>query len=144
MPPENENLKKGAPDWWKADPEASWKQWMGLNDEYSRVCRVASNAEFQRDWIQKALTEIGIGLRVPHPEYPGDGDAKNAGLKRLVDSLGKITEDLDKHAPLSQEDREKLTTFLAIAIEGGIERFIADVVRQTWKDISTRLKTAAL
>lgn len=83
-----------APDWWKEDPDKAWQEFMELQDEYSRVSRVCSNVQFQRNWVQgwrfsvsavtKGLSWIPGFPGLPHSEHSDDCDLKLEAWNRWV------------------------------------------------------------
>lgn len=78
--------QRPAPKWWTEDPEKSWQEFMELQDECSKLGRVCSNVEFQRDWVRghefsdnartEGLAWIPGFPGLPHPEHADDCDAK--------------------------------------------------------------------
>jgi hypothetical protein len=136
---------KGAPQWFKDDPDRAWEEFCHAQDHVSQTDMISSNIEFDRDWYRRVLHELGIVAPAPHPHYPEDGALKEAGLKRLVDAIKKIPEGTEDFAPLSEEERIKVGAAIeACGVEGGFNRVAADIVKRVWDDIQHKFKNAAL
>jgi hypothetical protein len=137
-------IRKGAPAWFKEDPDAAWEQFVAAQNHVSETDRICSNIEFQRNWYQQALHKLGIVLPPPHPDYPEDGELKEKGLNNLVSALEKVPKDTDDFAPLNEDDRIKVGAAIENAgIDGGFNRVAADIIKRVWEDIQHKFKNAA-
>lgn len=102
-----------APDWRKEDPEKSWQQWMDLEDEYSRVCRLCSNIEFERNWMlgrtsfgTKGIDQIPGFPSIPHPEYPDNGESIER-WNSWIERWNSWIEHLRKLAMVDRKEKKK-------------------------------------
>lgn len=136
--------EKGAPDWWKEDPDRSWREFSGIQDEVSRLGCACSNAEFQRDWLRSALSKIGISLPFPHPEHPEEVFLADKGVEILAKRLQKLDEGCNRFNELADNEKERIQYALdTCPVTDAAHRLTSACVRDTVRRMREEFKGAA-